>query len=210
MGDDASADDGTSAVILHFHGGGYVMAGSHTHVGMLSRLASGCGGRALSVDYRLAPEEPFPAAAQDALCAYRWLLDQGVAAERIVVAGDSAGGGLALGLLVRRPRRRRPPAGGRAVDVALGRPDQQRGDGVRQRGHRPDPEPAGAAALGHALRRRQPGRSPRLSAVRRPGRPGPDHDAGGRARDPPRRRGAARPNGWSPPGAPPRWPCGTR
>ena len=97
---DPTLDDGTAPVVLHFHGGGYVMAGSHTHVGMLSRLASTSGGRALSIDYRLAPEDPFPAAPEDAITAYRWLIDQGVAPERIVVAGDSAGGGLALGLLI--------------------------------------------------------------------------------------------------------------
>jgi acetyl esterase/lipase len=100
MGEAPAADDAESAVILHFHGGGYVMASSHTHVGMLSRLAASSGGRVLSVDYRLAPEDPFPAAPLDAMSAYRWLLDSGVAAVRIVVAGDSAGGGLALGLLV--------------------------------------------------------------------------------------------------------------
>jgi len=94
-------DDGTSPVVLHFHGGGYVMAGSDTHVGMCSHLAQGSGGRVLSVDYRLAPEDPFPAATDDAFAAYSWLLDQGVAGNRIVVAGDSAGGGLALGLLLR-------------------------------------------------------------------------------------------------------------
>ncbi|HEX7442746.1 MAG TPA: alpha/beta hydrolase, partial [Acidimicrobiales bacterium] len=97
---DPASDDGESPVVLHFHGGGYVMAGPHTHVALLGRLISASGGRSLSVDYRLAPEHPFPAAADDALTVYRWLLDQGVAAGRIVVAGDSAGGGLALGLLV--------------------------------------------------------------------------------------------------------------
>lgn len=115
MGADATADDGASPIILHFHGGGYVMAGPHTHVGMLSRLASGTGGRALSVDYRLAPEEPFPAAPTDALNAYRWLLDQGVAPTRIVVAGDSAGGGLAMGLLVAARDAGLPQAAGAAL-----------------------------------------------------------------------------------------------
>jgi monoterpene epsilon-lactone hydrolase len=100
ISEDPTRDDGRSAVILHFHGGGYVMAGSHTHVGLASRLAWSSGGRVLSLDYRLAPEHRFPAAADDALSAYRWLLDGGIDAGRIVVAGDSAGGGLAMGLLV--------------------------------------------------------------------------------------------------------------
>jgi len=101
VGRPAADDDGSAPVVLHFHGGGYVMANPGTHTAMCSHLAAASGGRVLSVDYRLAPEHPFPAAADDAFTAYRWLLDQGVAAERIVVAGDSAGGGLALGLLVR-------------------------------------------------------------------------------------------------------------
>lgn len=100
VADDPSVDDGAAPVVLHFHGGGYVMASPQTHVGMLSRLAASSGGRALSVDYRLAPEDPFPAAPTDALSTYRWLLDSGIAPGRIVVAGDSAGGGLAVGLLV--------------------------------------------------------------------------------------------------------------
>jgi len=100
LGDDPTIDDGKSPIILHFHGGGYVMAGSDTHVGMMSRLAATSGGRALSIDYRLAPEHPFPAAAEDAVTAYRWLLELGISATRIVVAGDSAGGGLAVALLV--------------------------------------------------------------------------------------------------------------
>jgi len=101
VGVPAGADDGASPVVLHFHGGGYVMANPGTHVGLCSRLAHASGGRVLSVDYRLAPEDPFPAATDDAFAAYRWLLDSGVAPARIVVAGDSAGGGLAVGLLVR-------------------------------------------------------------------------------------------------------------
>jgi epsilon-lactone hydrolase len=97
----ATVDDEISPVVLHFHGGGYVMANPGTHGGLCSRLAYSSGGRVLSVDYRLAPEHPFPDAADDAFAAYRWLLDQGIDPGRIVVAGDSAGGGLALGLLVR-------------------------------------------------------------------------------------------------------------
>jgi monoterpene epsilon-lactone hydrolase len=100
VGDDATADDGTSPVVLHFHGGGFVMASPDTHAGLCSWLARASSGRVLSVDYRLAPEHPFPAATEDARAGYRWLLDQGIDARRVVLAGDSAGGGLALGLAV--------------------------------------------------------------------------------------------------------------
>jgi len=93
-------DDGESPVVLHFHGGGYVMANPGTHGALCSRLAHACGGRVLSLDYRLAPEHPFPAAADDAVGAYRWLLAQDISSDRIVCAGDSAGGALALGVLV--------------------------------------------------------------------------------------------------------------
>ena len=88
-------------VILYFHGGAYAI-GSADHVAkMVGHIAdlAGCG--ALSVDYRLAPEDKFPAAVDDALTAYGWLLDQGVRPGSVVVAGDSAGGGLTLALLLR-------------------------------------------------------------------------------------------------------------
>ncbi len=83
-------------VLVYFHGGGY-MIGSADHVAnMLGHIAAGAGCRALSVDYRLAPENPFPAAVDDARAAYRWLLDEGVEPGGIVVGGDSAGGALAI------------------------------------------------------------------------------------------------------------------
>jgi len=87
-------------VLLYFHGGAYQI-GSPANLRHLVALLSGAAGaRALSVDYRLAPEHPFPAAIQDALAAYRWLLASGIDPALIAVAGDSAGGGLALGALV--------------------------------------------------------------------------------------------------------------
>jgi len=86
--------------ILYLHGGGYVMGSIETHREMVSRLSRASGARGLVVDYRLAPEHPHPAALDDALAAYRWLLEQGGEPRRIVVAGDSAGGGLAVATLV--------------------------------------------------------------------------------------------------------------
>jgi monoterpene epsilon-lactone hydrolase len=87
-------------VILFFHGGGYCIGSAKTHRDLVSRLCTAAGARALSVDYRLAPENPFPAAVDDGVAAYRWLRQQGVPASSIVIAGDSAGGGLTLATLL--------------------------------------------------------------------------------------------------------------
>lgn len=89
-----------SRVVLYFHGGGYVMGSINTHRELVSRIARAAGARVLNLEYRLAPEERFPAAVEDATGAYEWLLGQGIPAERIVVAGDSAGGGLTLATLL--------------------------------------------------------------------------------------------------------------
>jgi len=86
--------------VLYLHGGGYVMGSVKTHTELASRFSRATAARVLLVDYRLAPENPFPAAVEDAVTSYRWLNEQGFAGERIVIAGDSAGGGLALATLV--------------------------------------------------------------------------------------------------------------
>lgn len=86
-------------VLLYFHGGGYVFGSPHSHAHMAARLAGLAGMRACLPFYRLAPENPFPAALEDATAAWRALTDQGIASSRILLAGDSAGGGLALALL---------------------------------------------------------------------------------------------------------------
>lgn len=83
-------------VILHFHSGGYVMGSAHGYRSFGANLSAATGARVLLVDYRLAPEHPFPAAPQDALAAYRWVLAQGIAASAVAITGDSAGGGLTL------------------------------------------------------------------------------------------------------------------
>jgi monoterpene epsilon-lactone hydrolase len=82
--------------ILYLHGGGYCICSPDTHRGLAARLAIASRAHALIIDYRLAPEYPFPAALEDALGAYRWLLEQGISANKIALGGDSAGGGLAL------------------------------------------------------------------------------------------------------------------
>jgi acetyl esterase/lipase len=87
-------------VVLYLHGGGYVMGSNRTHRELASRIARQAAARVLVVDYRLAPEHPFPAAVEDALAAYRWLRSQGIAAGSIAIAGDSAGGGLTLASLL--------------------------------------------------------------------------------------------------------------
>lgn len=86
--------------ILYLHGGGYVMGSVATHRSLIARLARATGLRCLGLDYRLAPEHPFPAAIDDVVTVHRWLAARGIPAARIVFAGDSAGGGLVLGSLV--------------------------------------------------------------------------------------------------------------
>lgn len=88
------------AAIVYLHGGAFVMGSPATHRELAARLSTAAEARVLSVDYRLAPEFPFPAALEDALTAYRWLLDQGYDAKAVAVGGDSSGGGLALQLLL--------------------------------------------------------------------------------------------------------------
>jgi len=87
-------------VLLYLHGGGYLLGSSLAYRPLYSALGRAAGARGLCVDYRLAPEDPFPAAVDDALAAYRALLDQGVAPGAIAIAGDSAGGGLTVATLV--------------------------------------------------------------------------------------------------------------
>jgi len=92
----ASAD----RAVLYLHGGGYVIGSINTHRDLMVRISRASGFRVLGIDYRLAPEHPFPAAVDDAVAAYRWLLAQGLQPSRIAVAGDSAGGGLTAATLV--------------------------------------------------------------------------------------------------------------
>ena len=86
--------------VLYLHGGGYVLGSIATHRELAARISAASGARCLVIDYRLAPEHPFPAAVEDAVKAYRWLLDVGYAPERLAIAGDSAGGGLTMATLL--------------------------------------------------------------------------------------------------------------
>jgi acetyl esterase/lipase len=87
-------------VILYLHGGAYALGSINTHREFTARLVSATKMRALSLSYRLAPEHPYPAAVKDATAAYLWLLNQGYDPSKIIIAGDSAGGGLTIATLV--------------------------------------------------------------------------------------------------------------
>jgi acetyl esterase/lipase len=86
--------------VLYLHGGGYVIGSLNTHRRLAYDISAACGARVLLIDYRLAPEHPFPAAVDDATTAWRWLLQQGLKPSRLAIAGDSAGGGLTIATLV--------------------------------------------------------------------------------------------------------------
>ena len=92
------AQDGR--VLLYLHGGGYAFGSMRTHRVMLAHISRAAQARVLGLDYRLAPECPFPAPVEDSLAAYRWLLSNGENPKKIVIGGDSAGGGLMVAALV--------------------------------------------------------------------------------------------------------------
>lgn len=98
--------------VYYIHGSGYVICSARTHRGLASRLSRATGLPVFLSEYRLAPEHRFPSAADDIEAGYQWLLDRGYAGTDLVVAGDSAGGHLALDLLIENARTNRPqPAG---------------------------------------------------------------------------------------------------
>lgn len=100
-------------VVLYFHGGGYVLGTAHGYRSLAGEMGRAAKARSFAIDYRLAPEHPFPAAIDDAVTAYRWLLDQGISPKSIGLAGDSAGGGLTVTTLIALRDEGLPlPAGG--------------------------------------------------------------------------------------------------
>ncbi len=101
------------AVMLYLHGGGYVSGSVKTHRALVANIALAANCKCLSVEYSLAPEKPFPAGLDDAVNVYKWLLEQGINNKNIVIAGDSAGGGLAAATLLKLRDDKLPlPAGG--------------------------------------------------------------------------------------------------
>ena len=122
-------------VILYLHGGSFAFRYPNAHAALAARLCRRLGAQALIPDYRLAPEHPFPAAPDDCHAAYRWLLARGFDPQGIVIAGDSAGGNLALVTLHRAKRDGEPlPACAvllsPAVDCTMGSPSMVANDGM--------------------------------------------------------------------------------
>jgi len=106
------------------HGGGYCIGSINTHRGLLAGISAASGARGFAIEYRLAPEHPFPAAVEDAVAGYRWLLSTGVDPAQIIIGGDSAGGGLTVATLVAlKDAGERLPAGAMCIspwtDMAL-------------------------------------------------------------------------------------------
>jgi acetyl esterase/lipase len=95
-----SSPDPKHGVVLYLHGGAYALGSINSHREYLGRFASATRSQILAINYRLAPEDPFPAALEDALSAYRWLLARVSDSSQVTIAGDSAGGGLALATML--------------------------------------------------------------------------------------------------------------
>ena len=96
-----SSQVATNNVLFYIHGGAYTAGSISTHRSLVSRICQVTQARAYMVEYRRAPEHPFPAALQDVLAAYQGLIDAGISPQRLVVSGDSAGGGLTLALMLK-------------------------------------------------------------------------------------------------------------
>jgi acetyl esterase/lipase len=94
-------DSQTQRVVFYIHGGSFVSGSINSHRSLAANVAHAAKARSLIIDYRLAPEHPFPAVLEDALAAYRWLIANHTATQHITITGDSAGGGLTIALLVK-------------------------------------------------------------------------------------------------------------
>ncbi len=158
-------DTRSSRALLYLHGGGYFIGSCRSHRGLVSHLAAACRARTLLPEYRLAPENPFPAGLLDARAAYRFLLAQGYPPHRIVVGGESSGGGLALALLFTlRDEGMQMPAA--AVLLSPWTDLLGTGISVRTRASR-DPwlRPAGIELLANRYRNRTPADHPLVSPL---------------------------------------------
>ncbi|WP_162293939.1 alpha/beta hydrolase fold domain-containing protein [Mycobacteroides abscessus] len=165
----APDSDRDGPVIFYIHGSGYVVCSSRTHRRLVARLSQASGLPAFSLDYRLAPEHPFPAAADDVRAAYQWLLSTGHAAKDIVIAADSAGGHLAVDLIAENHRMGVAQPGALVLfsplaDLTLGLSAERERDA-------PDPIISAAAArrLVDCYIAAQPVDSPRLRLALGPG-----------------------------------------
>ena len=122
-------------VVLYLHGGGYVMGSIATHRATIARIARASKAKALALEYRLAPEHKFPAAVEDSVAAYQWLLAQGYKPGKIVIAGDSAGGGLTLATLL-SIRDQKLPMAAAGVAISPWADMEGTGDSFKTRAHR--------------------------------------------------------------------------
>jgi epsilon-lactone hydrolase len=146
----SAPDADPNRVVIYFHGGGYTIGSLASYRSFAGRLARATQSRLLMVGYRLAPEHPFPAAVDDARSAYRWLLDQGVPPSRIAVAGDSAGGGLALSMAI-AGRDAGVPMPAAIVAIGPSTDLAKEGASVKERAHL-DPIVNYESSMAHALR----------------------------------------------------------
>ena len=110
--------------LMHLHGGGYIVGSAFGYRPLAGALALAAGAGVLVPDYRLAPEHTFPAAIEDVVAAYQWMLDRGVEPQRVTLSGDSSGGGLVVSVLVALKQRGLPQPGGAIlmcpwVDLAM-------------------------------------------------------------------------------------------
>lgn len=152
-------------VLLYLHGGGYCVGSCTSHRGFVSRIAGACRARLLLPEYRLAPEHPFPAALEDACAVYRYLLAQGYPPEQILVGGDSAGGGLAVALLLAL-RDEGQPLPAAAVLISPWTDLQASGDSLHSRAKQ-DPwlRPVGIKKTANVYRGKMPADHPLISPL---------------------------------------------
>jgi monoterpene epsilon-lactone hydrolase len=156
--------DATGAILYH-HGGGHVFGSPAMHRHLVARLAEAAGLVAFNMAYALAPEHPFPAGIEDALANYRFLIDQGIKPERIIVAGDSAGGNVTVAMLLLAAEAGLPQPGG----VYLISPWLDLGPRTSHLGYTPDKDPLLAPdairAWSKAYRGDEHASHPRISPV---------------------------------------------